>query len=76
MQQSQENAEQDKYFIFPLFNMGSNIKVLKNDIKDLMTHFKRLEADIAVVKNVNDKLVERLMETEKAVLEKWSVLAT
>ena len=50
--------------------MGPNIKVLKNDIKDLMTHFKRLEADIAVVKNVNDKLVERLMETEKAVLEK------
>ena len=46
----------------------------KNDIKDLINCFERLKADIALVKNV-DELLERLMETENAVLGKWSVLA-
>lgn len=33
----------------------SNITVLINDNKDPMNYFKRMEKDIVIVKNVNDK---------------------
>lgn len=34
------------------------------DVKETLTHFKRLEADIAVGRTVNDRLVEGLVKTE------------
>ena len=50
-------------------NMGSNIIALKNYIKDLMDYFKRLGVDIIILKNINNKLVERFRETERQCLE-------
>lgn len=32
-------------------NMGANITTLTNDVKDVMDYFKRLEEEIAIVKN-------------------------
>ena len=37
--------------------LGSQITELSKEIKYTLTYLKRLEADIAVVKNVNDRLV-------------------
>ena len=45
--------------------LGSQITDLSKDVKDTLAHFKKLEADIAVVRTVNDRLVERLFKTEK-----------
>ena len=44
--------------------LDSQISDLSKEIKDTH-HFKKLEADIAVVKTVNDRLVERLVKTER-----------
>ena len=45
--------------------LGSQIADLSKEAKDTPTHFIKLEADIAVVRIVNDSLVERLVKTEK-----------
>ena len=45
--------------------LGSQITVLSKEIKDTFTYLKTLEADIAVVRNVNDRLVERVVKTER-----------
>ena len=45
--------------------LGSQITDLSKEIKDSLTHLKKLEADIAVVRTVNDRLVERVVKTER-----------
>ena len=49
--------------------LGSQITDLSKEIKDTLTYLKKLEADIAVVKTVNDRLVERVIETERQCWE-------
>ena len=43
--------------------MNSDIKELTSEIRDLVTQMKKVEADVATVKNVNEKLVNQLTET-------------
>ena len=49
--------------------LGSQITDLSKEIKDNLTYFKKLEAGIAVVKTVNDRLVERVIKTERQCWE-------
>ena len=49
--------------------LGSQISDLSKKIKDTLAHLKMLEADIAVVKTVNDRLVERIVKTERQCCE-------
>ena len=49
--------------------LGSQITDLSKEIKDTLTHLKKLEADIAVVRTVNDRLVERVVKTERQCRE-------
>ena len=44
---------------------NSDIKELTLGIRDLVTQMKKAEADVAIVKNVNEKLVNQLIETEQ-----------
>ena len=50
--------------------LGSQITDLSKEIKDTLTHFKKLDADIAAVRTVNDRLVEGVVKTERQCLEK------
>ena len=45
--------------------LDSQITDLSKKIKHSLTHLKRLEADVAVVRTVNDRLVERIVKTER-----------
>ena len=45
--------------------LGSQIADLSKEIKDTLTYLKKLEADIAVIKTVNDRLVEMVVKTER-----------
>ena len=45
--------------------MNSDIKELTSEIRDLVTQMKKVDADVAIVKNVNEKLVNQLIETER-----------
>ena len=45
--------------------MNSNIKELTSEIGDLVTQLEKVDADVAVVKNVNEKLVNQLTEIER-----------
>ena len=45
--------------------LGSQIANLSKEVKDTLIHLKNLEADISVVRTVNDRLVESLVKTEK-----------
>ena len=38
------------------------------EIRDLVTQTKNVEVDVAIVKNVNEKLVNQLIETER---QRW-----
>ena len=49
--------------------LGSQISDLPKEIKDTLTHSKKMEADIVVVKIVNDRLVERIVKTERQCWE-------
>ena len=49
--------------------LGSQITDLSKEIKDTLTYFKKLEADITVVKTVSDRLVERFIKTERQCWE-------
>ena len=40
-------------------SLGSQIAKLTNEVKNLLDHSKKLEADVAIIRNVNNKLVER-----------------
>ena len=46
-------------------SLALQITNLANEVKDLLGHFKKLEADLAVTKNVNSKLMERVVQTER-----------
>ena len=45
--------------------MNSEMKELTSEIRDLVTQIKKVEADVAIVKNVNEKLVNQLIKTER-----------
>ena len=45
--------------------MNSNITELTSEIRELVAQMKKVEADVAIVKNVNEKLVNQLIETER-----------
>ena len=45
--------------------MNSDIKELTSEIRDLVAQMKKVEADVAIVKNVNEKLVNQLIETKR-----------
>lgn len=44
---------------------NSNIKELTPEVRDLITQMKKVEADVALVKNVNEKLCYQLIETDR-----------
>ena len=46
-------------------NMGAHIATLTAEIKEINNHLNKLEADVAVTKNVNSRLIDQLVETEK-----------
>ena len=46
-------------------NLGSQIAKVTTEVKDLLAHSKNLEADVAIVRNVNSKLAERVVTTER-----------
>ena len=46
-------------------NLGSQIAELTTEAKVLLDHSKTLEVDVAIVRNVNSKLVERVAATER-----------
>ena len=50
-------------------NLGSQIAKLTTEVKDLLGHSKKLEADVAVVRNVNSKLVESTVAKERLCWE-------
>ena len=45
-------------------NLGLQIAKLTTEVKDLLDHSKKLEADVAIARNVNSKLVERVVATQ------------
>ena len=45
--------------------MNFDIKELASEIRDLVPKMKKVEADVVIVKNVNEKLVNQLIETEQ-----------
>ena len=49
--------------------MGAQISTLTAEVKELSGYLKKLEADVAIVKNVNSKLVEQLVQTERQCWE-------
>ena len=46
-------------------NLASQITNLTTEVKDLLGYFKKLEADLAVTKDVNSKPMERVVQTER-----------
>ena len=46
-------------------NLGSQIAKLTTEVKDLLAHSKKLEADVAIIRNVDWRLVERIAATER-----------
>ena len=50
-------------------NLGSQIAKLTTEVKNLLDHSKKLEADVTIVRNVNNKLVERVVSTERLCWE-------
>ena len=46
-------------------NLTSQITNLTTEVKDLLGYLKKLEADLAVTKNVNSKLMKRVVQTER-----------
>ena len=45
--------------------LASKLTILATEVKDLRGFFKKQEADLAVTKNVNTKLMERFRQTER-----------
>lgn len=46
-------------------NMGAHIASLTAGVKEINNHLKMLEADVALTKNVNSRLENQLVETER-----------
>ena len=55
-------------------NLGSQISGLFMKVKDMLNPFKQLETGIALVRNVNDKLVERLFQSDRQCWENTQYL--
>ena len=49
-------------------SLASQITTLTTEVKDLFRYFKKLEADLALTKNVNSKRLERVVQTERHCL--------
>ena len=49
--------------------LGSQIAKLTTEVKDLLAHSKTLEVEVAIVRNVNSKLVEMAVTTERQCWE-------
>ena len=45
--------------------MGAEISTLTAEVKELSSYLKKLDTDVAIVKNVNSRLVEPLVQTER-----------
>ena len=45
--------------------ISSQIKELISEIRDLVTQMKKVRVDVAIVENVNEKLINQLTETEQ-----------
>ena len=50
-------------------NLGSEIATLTTEVRNLLDHSKTLEADVAIVRNVNNKLVERVVSIKRQCWE-------
>ena len=48
--------------------MNSGIKELKSEIRNLVAQIKKVQTDVTIVQNVNEKLVNQLIETERQCL--------
>ena len=46
-------------------SLVSQITNRTTEVKDLLGYFKKLDADLAVTKNGNSKLMERAVQTER-----------
>ena len=46
-------------------SLVSQITNRTTEVKDLLGYFKKLDADLAVTKNANSKLMERVVQTER-----------
>ena len=46
-------------------NLGSQIANLITEVKDMLAHSKKLETNVAIVSNVNNTLVKRVVATER-----------
>ena len=49
--------------------LGLQITDLSKEIKDTLTYLKKLEVDTVVVKTANDRIVERVVKTERLCWE-------
>ena len=54
-----------KLVLQPESKMISDVKELASKIRDFVTKMKKLKADVAIVNNVNEKLVNQLIEMER-----------
>ena len=45
--------------------LGLQIAKLTTEVKDLLADSKKLEADLAIVRNMNSKFVERVVATDR-----------
>ena len=46
-------------------SLASQKTNLTTEVKDLLRYFKKLKTDVVVTKNVNSKLIERVVQTER-----------
>ena len=46
-------------------NMGAQISILTAEVREWSSYLKKVETDVVTVKNVNSKLVEQLVQTER-----------
>ena len=54
-----------KLLLRPESEMNFDKKEIISEIRHIITQLKKVEADVALVKNGNDKLVNQLIETER-----------
>ena len=50
-------------------NLGSQFSKLTTEVKDFPEHSKKLEVEVAIDRNVNSKLIERVVATERQCWE-------
>ena len=52
----------------------TTIESLRSEVKAMDINFKKLEADVSIVKNVSNFLMKKPVEIQRQVLEKCPVL--